>query len=403
MIQEPASHPQFTTKKVANKLPVFDNDKELQSFMASNFLESLKQMIRLTVKNIIKDEMNNFRAEIADKIYFNGTYPRQMMSTMGKVDNVPVPRFRTNSSGFVPQSISVFDSEQDKFMKLVEQMHLNGISQRKISKLAKECFGITLSKNRVGKVYADFAHQEEMNINSQKLDDNFEYLILDGVYVKTKGYGWEENRAVLLCALGVRADNTRKIIGFSFAKAEDYESWLSLIDNIKDRGLIGNNLKLIIADGHKSIRSSTSFSFPSIPFQSCITHKCRNVIAKTKHKNKNALAEDLKIVFNQRTKETAESQAKIFCKKWYLIERTAVETFRNDLDHCFTYLQFPPEIWSKIRTSNALEREFRELRRRIKVFDNSFNSQASTENYANTIFSNLNQTYPAYQFLHTKA
>ena len=90
-------------------------------------------------------------------------------------------------------------------------------------------------------------------------------------------------------------------------------------------------------------------------------------------------------------------------KKWYQIEPTAVEVFRSNLLICFTYYQFPKDTWTKIRTSNVLEREFRELRRRIKVFDNSFNHQQSTENYANTIFSDLNQTYPAYQFLHTKA
>lgn len=396
---------EFTTapKKVGKKLPVFDNDRELQNFMASNFLESLKQMIRSTVNIIIREEMDKFRSEINDKIYFNGSYNRQMISTLGKVDNVPIPRFRNNTSGFVPNSLSIFDSEQERFVNLVEQMHLKGISQRKISQLAKDCFGITFSKNRVGKVYAEFARQEEVNINSQKLDDNFEYLFMDGVYVKTKGYGWEDNKAVLLCVLGVRPDGVRKIIGFSFAKAEDYESWLELIDNLKSRGLNDKQLQMAITDGGTGLKSAMRFSFPNLPTQLCIVHKSRNIIAKTKHKNKQALADDLKNVFNQESKENATNQAKIFCKKWYQIEPTAVETLRRNFEDCLTYFQFPKEKWHQIRTNNILEREFREVRRRIKVFDNSFNSQKSTENYANTIFSDLNQTYPAYQFLHTKA
>lgn len=69
---------EFTTapKKVGKKLPVFDNDRELQNFMASNFLESLKQMIRSTVNIIIREEIDKFRSEINDKIYFNGSYNR---------------------------------------------------------------------------------------------------------------------------------------------------------------------------------------------------------------------------------------------------------------------------------------------------------------------------------------
>jgi len=396
---------EFTTapKKVAKKLSIFNNDKELQSFMASNFLESLKQMIRSTVNIIVREEMDKFRSEIDDKIYFNGSYHRQMMSTLGKVDNVPVPRFRSNSQGFVPQSLSVFDTEQERFVKLVEQMHLMGISQRKISDLAKNCFGITFSKNRVGKVYAEFARQESMNINSQPITDDFEYIYLDGVYVKSKGYGYEENKAVLLCVLGVKADGTRKIIGFTFARAEDYESWLELIDNLKSRGLNSRSIKLAITDGGTGLKSAMRFSFPLLPTQLCIVHKSRNVLSKTKHKNKPALATDMKAVFSQETIEQAKSQARIFCKKWYLIEPTAIEIFRHNFEDCLTYYQFPKDTWHQIRTTNVLEREFRELRRRIKVFDNSFNSRGSTENYANTIFSNLNQTYPAYQFLHTNS
>lgn len=186
-------------KFINSKLPVFNDGKELQKFLETNFTESLKQFIRSIIKMTIKEEMDQFRNEINEKIQFNGNYYRNMMSTMGKIDNIPIPRFRQPGLDFTPKSISVFDNEQDKFMQLVEQMHLNGISQRKISKIAKDCFGLTFSKNRVGKVYAEFARQESVNINSQPISDNFEYLYIDGVYVKSKGYGYEDNKAVLLC------------------------------------------------------------------------------------------------------------------------------------------------------------------------------------------------------------
>jgi len=88
-------------------------------------------------------------------------------------------------------------------------------------------------------------------------------------------------------------------------------------------------------------------------------------------------------------------RAKEFVKKWYVTEEKAMNSFKFNIEDCFTYLQFPKEIWSKIRTSNILEREFREVRRRTKVFDDSFNDQESCERYANTAFTNLNKYYPA--------
>jgi len=119
----------------------------------------------------------------------------------------------------------------------------------------------------------------------------------------------------------------------------------------------------------------------------------RNTITKSKPKNRKLISEDIKKVFQQKTKENAVKEAKAFCKKWYIQEEKAIRSFRHNLEDCFTYFQFPEHLWRKIRTTNILEREFREVRRRrcrIKVFDNTFNHVQSINNYANSIFNNLN-------------
>jgi len=167
------------------RLPVFEQAKDLTKFLEVNFTESLRQLVRLTVTTMLKEEMETFRKQFEEKLYFNGYYSRNMLSSFGKVEGVPVPRFR-QPSGNNWQSLNVFDAEKDKFMKLIEQMHLLGISQRKIRYLANKCFGIKLSANRVGVVYRELAEKEEVNINSQPLDDDYEYLFLDGIWEKTK-------------------------------------------------------------------------------------------------------------------------------------------------------------------------------------------------------------------------
>lgn len=228
-----------------------------------------------------------------------------------------------------------------------------------------------------------------------QLTHNFEYLLLDGIWQKTKGFGWDKNEAILLCALGIRPDGERKIIGFYFARNESYEDWYELVLQLKKRGLLGKNLKLIISDDNGGIKKTRNQLFLSIPFQICVAHKMRNVISKTSHRNKAVLAEDLKTVFKTETIESAMIKAKEFVKKWYVLEEKAITSFKFNIEDCFTYLKFSREKWSKIRTTNILEREFREVRRRIKVFDNSFNDPESCERYANSIFTNLNKYYPA--------
>ena len=141
------------------RLEVFQEEKELQKFLETNFTESLKQMIRVTVKTMVKTEMESFRKEFEEKLYFNGYYGRNMVSSFGKVENIPVPRFRQETSGYSPSSLNIFESEREKFQKLIEQMHLLGISQRKIKYLANICFGIPVSTKKVGTIYKKVFNQ----------------------------------------------------------------------------------------------------------------------------------------------------------------------------------------------------------------------------------------------------
>jgi len=383
------------------KLEVFSEEKELQKFLEINFTESLKQMIRVTVKTIVKAEMEEFRREFSGKLYFNGTYLRNMVSSFGKVEDIPVPRFRQEANGFSPRALNVFEEEREKFQKLIEQMHLLGISQRKIKHLAQICFGIQVSTKKVGTIYKELAEREEININSKPLDDDFEYLILDGIWEKTKGYGWDNNRSVLLCALGIKPNGEKKIIGFSLERTEDTQTWKNLIGGIKQRGLAGKNLKLIIADDHQGIRNASEIIYPSIPIQLCIVHKMRNAIGRTKRKNLTAVAEDVKSIFQTNSKNEAMEKVKQVVKKWYMVEPKAMESLRFNIEYCFTYFSFPKELWRKIRTTNILDREFREFRRRMKVFDNTFQNPESGERYTNSIINYLNSYYPLKGGLHT--
>lgn len=384
--------------------PVFNSDKDLAEFLLSNLTDSLKQSIRITVKIMIRQEMDDWRKEVNEKLSFNGFYDRNMISPLGKIEGIQIPRWR--ESTLLTQnlrSFSVFDQEKERFYELVAQMHRLGVSQRKIKLLCDTVFGVKLSATRAGFIHKELAQSEALNINGQPLTDEFEYLLLDGLWVKAKSFGLKEgNKTVLLCALGITAAGQRKVIGFMPADNESFESWNEMLQNLKQRGLSGQALKLIISDDNGGLTKAASHYYPQTPVQVCIVHKLRNVISKARHKHKQAVAEDLKPIYQAQTKAEATDRMKHFCKKWYVAEERAVKSLTFDFERTLTYLEFPRELWSKIRTTNILEREFREVRRRIKVFDSSFDSTESLNRYSNSIFDYLNHHYPAYG-LHTKA
>jgi putative transposase len=388
----------MSNRKNNCNLPVFESDKQLADFLSKSLAESMQQFIRHSIKTMIKEEMTAYKKEVSDLIgalHFNGYYSRHLQSTFGEVRDIPVPRFRDNPQDFTPRSLGVFEGKKGEMEKLIANMHLQGISQRKVAGLVKQVYGIRISKNRVGSIHRQLAEAEEAQINSQRIEEEYEHIMLDGIWGKAKGYGWESNKAVILCVLGIKTNGERKILGFRVARSESYEEWYELILGLKQRGLKTSKIKLAITDDTDGLTKAIKHLLPKLPIQHCIVHKMRNVIGKTSHKHKKQMAADIKDVYQTQNKKQAVIKAKTVAKKWHLKEPKAVNSLKHHFSYTVTYLDFPKRIHKKIRTTNMLEREFREVRRRIKVFDSSFHDTDSMGRYANSIMNYLNKNYPA--------
>lgn len=117
------------SRRTHSNLPMFTKKGELRSFLEMSFTDSLKQLIRVTVNIMIKEEMDTFRKEMTDLVFhFNGTYGRTMVGPFGEVRDIPIPRFRDNPTGFEPTTLSVIGEQQEKFAHLIAEMHRLGIS-----------------------------------------------------------------------------------------------------------------------------------------------------------------------------------------------------------------------------------------------------------------------------------
>lgn len=383
--------------KKIKKLPVFNDDKELLSFLERSLTDNLKQFIRVSISTLVRAEMEQIRSTLQtdSQSYFNGYYNRQLVSPFGKIKDVPIPRFRGGFGDSAPTALSGFDDEKDRTWQLLQDMHLLGISQRKVKHLANKHLGLKISTNAVKQAMHNLVMDESVQINNQLLTDEYEYLFMDGIWEKVKGGGWDNTKAVVLCVVGMKTDGTRRLIGFNLARAEDEDSWTQLLENIKQRGLTGNALNLITMDDSAGAKKAIEQIYPKIPIQNCLVHKLRSVQSKTSYKHKSAVTEDLKAITNASSPDEAMEAAKSIVKKWYVKEEKAMNSLKHNFEYCLTYFQFPKNQWKKIRTTNIIEREFREVRRRTKVNDHSFNDFESARRYHEGIFQYLNSNYPA--------
>jgi len=393
------------TQKQSNrkikKLPVFEHEKDLLSFLERSLTDNLKQFIRVSISTLVRAEMEQIREELRSSSHqsapsFNGTYDRQLISPFGKVENIPIPRFREGfGAAASPQTLGSFEDEKSRTWDLLRDMHLLGISQRKVKHLANKHLGLNVSTKAIKDATHELVMHESSRVNTQALRDDYEHLYMDGIWEKVKGGGWDGVKAVVLCVLGVKTDGSRQIIGFTLARAEDEASWLELLTDIKKRGLSGAKLSLITMDDSAGAKAAIEKIYPGVPIQNCLVHKLRSVMRKSSYKNRAAITEDLKAITNANSPEQATKAAKDIVKKWYVQEGAAMNSLKHNFEYCLTYFQFPKDTWKKIRSTNLLEREFREVRRRTKINDHSFNDAASARRYHEGIFQYLNAHYPA--------
>ena len=392
--------------KKIKKMPIFNDEKELSLFLEKSLTDNLKYFIRHSITTLVKAEMEQIREELMDKAStanapsFNGYYNRDLVSPYGKVENIPIPRFRDGFGNESPSMLNGFEDERSRTWRLLHDMHLMGISQRKVKQIANKHFGINISTRKLKDVSHELVMHESVQINTKPLTDEYQFLFCDGIWEKVKGSGWDKTAAVVLCVLGMRVDGSYQMLGFKLARAEDMGSWTKLLSSIKQRGLSGEAIDLVTMDDSAGCKSAIEQVYKSTPIQNCIVHKLRNVLSKTSHKHKPSMAEDLKVISSAQTPDEALEAAKAVAKKWYQKEEKAIASLRHNFEYCLTYYQYPKDMWKKIRSTNVLEREFREVRRRTKVNDHSFNNFESANVYHEGIFQYLNNSYPANNSVH---
>ena len=148
--------------------------------------------------------------------------------------------------------------------------------------------------------------------------------------------------------------------------------------DIKSRGLEGKKIKLITTDGNPALLKAIRDIYPFLTVPRCIVHKLRNVSVKLKRVHLKPCMAEAKSIFNAQSRREAIKRFKAWKEKWQVEEERAVRCMEKDFYHCLHYYSFPKERWKKIRTTNLLEREFREVRRRTRpkgVFPNQDSSQ----------------------------
>lgn len=207
--------------------------------------------------------------------------------------------------------------------------------------------------------------EEVCRFHSRRIADIYCYLILDGIVLKVKGAKGVAKRFVL-CAYGITPEGRREIISFRQATAESEPGWEAFLRDLYNRGLEGKALKLVVTDGCAGLHRALDTVYPYVMRQRCWVHKLRNVAARLPRKVQEECLRGAKRIYQAQTRREAVDCFRRWAGQWRSTQPSAVACIEEDLDELLNFLDCPEAHWRKVRTTNALERAFREVRRRTR-------------------------------------
>jgi putative transposase len=357
-----------------------------------------REAARDTIRKVLKEQMDQqvaghlswaYQRGIPDRR--NGSYVRRVLTELGDVI-LSIPRTRR----FSPRGIlAAYARRIREIDHLILACFLLGLSTRKVGVALLTLLGEKISAQTVSRV-ATTLDDAVKAFHRRRITSRFRALILDGIIIKRKTGAGTVTRSVLV-ALGIRHDGKKEVIDFHLAKSESGAAWNRFLTDLTRRGLTG--FEVICADGGEGLISTLPEVFPDIPLQRCWAHKVRNILDKVPKKKQKAVKRGLAKIYGAKTFMEAQRYATRWARSWIDSYPKAVKCLRDDLDDLLTCFQFDdPEFRKAIRTTNAIERRFREVRRRTRPMG-VFSNRTSVERilYAVLMYENINQgVYPVF-------
>ena len=283
-----------------------------------------------------------------------------------------------------------YTRRQEAVHELVRQAFLRGISTRQVGEVLEPVLGEAYSAQTVSNITREL-NAAVHEFHHRRLADAYLYLFLDGVVLKMRDSRRIVVRRTILVAYGITATGKREVIDYQLAQGESEASWVGFLQNLYLRGLEGQKLKLITTDGSTGLAAALPLAFPCVPVQLCWAHKMRNIADKVPQKDGSCVAE-ASAIYRAKNKNEAQRAFQQWKRRWEERRPKAVACVERDLEALVQFFDVPEAHWKKVRTTNVIERAFREVRRRTRPIS-SFSSCESCDRIVFGVISHLNRSW----------
>lgn len=343
----------MTTREVVAKALIEEHPDFLRESVAMIAAEIMEAEIARQI-GAGKGEVTEARST-----HRNGYRQRPWATRVGEIE-LAVPRKRSGESYF-PSFLEPRKRSEKALLGVVMEAYVNGVSTRKVDHLVAE-LGIHMSKDQVSRICRELDEQVEA-FRTRPLEGAYPYLWLDAKHLKVRDSGHVHSKA-LMVAFAVHESGRREVIGIEIAESETEAGWAAFLRELRARGLQG--VRLAVSDDHLGLKVAIS-KVLGCPWQRCTVHFIRNMHGHCKKGQRNMVAAALREVFNaEHLQDAKERSASVIERLGPTVPKVA-ELLAEAEEDLLAFYRFPPAHWSKLRSTNNLERVNKEIARRSDV------------------------------------
>lgn len=361
------------------------------------FWDEFESRLQLCAKRLLEESLkieqqhlvgaSHYERSKKRRSYRNGYYTRQVVWKLGVLSDVLVPRSRLGVyRSAILERYRRFGGGFDSY---ILKMFTLGLATRRVERFFTDFFGQYAIGSQTVSDILKRVSGDLHDYRTAPLSDDVCYLYLDGLYLTIRGAF--KRKYVVLFAIAEDAGGRRRIVGFQVATSEKSIHWQAFLDSLYRRGLKGKQLQMVVTDGAAGLIDAVRTVYGFVPIQVCWVHRQRNLAGHLKQRsNRQDICADATAIFKANSRELALKRLREFRHKWHPKEPRAVNNFLKDIELSLTFFCQPRDKWTQLATNNIIERQLREVRRRVRLID-SFRDEHSCERIIYTQVKLMNQ------------
>lgn len=335
--------------------------------LADQGVEGMLEAMRLILNQAMRLQRSQalgaepYQRTDARRGHANGFKPRTLDTRLGRIV-VDVPQVR-GPVKFYPDNILERGLRSERALRLaIAEMYVRGVSTRKVHYVMEQICGLEVTSAQVSRASAML--DEELARWRERPLGRVRYLILDARYEKVR-YADGVRSCALLLAIGVRDDGTKTILGLSVSCSEAEAHWRSFLLGLARRGLHG--VHFVVSDDHPGLKAALETCLPQVLWQRCQFHLMQNAMAYVPRKERRKeVAAELRRVFDAPDEAEARRRLQLACSRYACWPKLA-EWLEHAVPEGLAVFALPEAHRKRLRTTNALERLNKEIKRRTYV------------------------------------